>query len=253
MTPDAIVMRGVVREVADGSRPDARARLLDGVDLRVPVGALLHIVGPSGAGKSTLIRLINRLDEATSGTVEVLGRSVREWPVRELRRRVAMAFQEASLLGMTVRENLRLPFELCATRPADLQQRMLGALELTGLEAAMLDRDALRLSVGQKQRVALARALITEPEVLLLDEPTSGLDPRTAERLLDSVAAMRGRRDLTMVMVTHRLEEARRLGGELAVLIDGRVEARGPLDHLVGQARSEKVREFLSGGGDENG
>jgi len=246
-------MQGVALEIADDSEAAPPVRLLDEIELQVPSGGLLHVLGPSGAGKSSLIRLINRLDEATSGSVEVLGRPVQEWPVRELRRRVAMAFQESSLLGLTVRENLRLPFELGGAKPSDLDRRVEDALGLTGLGPEMLDRDATRLSVGQKQRVALARALIGEPDVLLLDEPTSGLDPRTAERLLDSIAGIRKRRRLSLVMVTHRLEEARRLGGDLVVLIEGRLEAHGAVEAVVASPPNDRVRHFLSGDGDATG
>jgi D-methionine transport system ATP-binding protein len=246
-------MRGVVREVADDLRDGAPVRLLDGIDLEVPRGGLLHVVGPSGAGKSTLVRLINRMDEVTAGSLEVLGRPIASWPVRELRRRVAMAFQEASLLGMSVQQNLQLPFDLCGERPSDLDERMAGVLDLVGLGTDLLERDASRLSVGQKQRVALGRALIGEPDVLLLDEPTSGLDPRLAEQLLDHLSAIRRKRELTMVMVTHRFEEARRMGGEMAVMIDSRLEASGPVESVIGQPASERVRRFLRGDDDASG
>ena len=240
-------MRGVVREVVDDVHSGTLARLLDDVDLEVARGGLLHVVGPSGAGKSTLVRLINRMDEATAGSIDVLGRPISAWPVRELRQRVAMAFQESTLLGMSVRQNLRLRFDLCDDVPSDLDERMSGALDLVGLGAEVLDRDAFRLSVGQKQRVALGRALIGEPDVLLLDEPTSGLDPRLAEQLLDRLSAIRRTRELTMVMVTHRFEEARRMGGEMAVMIDGRIEAIGTVESVIAQTANEPVRRFLLG------
>jgi len=246
-------MRGVVREVADDTSEGTPVRLLDRVDLEVARGGLLHVVGPSGAGKSTLVRLINRMDEATDGSIDVLGRPISSWPVRELRQRVAMAFQESSLLGMPVRQNLRLRFDLCGDPPPDLDERMAGVLDLVGLDDEVLDRDASRLSVGQKQRVALGRALIGEPDVLLLDEPTSSLDPRLAEQLLDRLTSIRRTRELTMVMVTHRFEEARRMGGDLAVMIDGRIEAFGTVESVIGQTTNQRVRRFLLGDDDAAG
>ena len=246
-------MRGVVREVADDTSEGTPVRLLDRVDLEVARGGLLHVVGPSGAGKSTLVRLINRMDEATDGSIDVLGRPISSWPVRELRQRVAMAFQESSLLGMSVRQNLRLRFDLCGDPPPDLDERMAGVLDLVGLDDEVLDRDASRLSVGQKQRVALGRALIGEPDVLLLDEPTSSLDPRLAEQLLDRLTSIRRTRELTMVMVTHRFEEARRMGGDLSVMIDGRIEAFGTVESVIGQTANEHVRRFLLGDDDAAG
>jgi D-methionine transport system ATP-binding protein len=246
-------MRGVVREVADDTRNGASVRLLDRIDLEVARGGLLHIVGPSGAGKSTLVRLINRMDEATEGSIDVLGRPISSWSVRELRQRVAMAFQESSLLGMSVRQNLRLRFDLCGETPSDLDGRMMDVLELVGLDDGVLDRDGSRLSVGQKQRVALGRALIGQPDVLLLDEPTSSLDPRLAEQLLDHLTSIRRTRELTMVMVTHRFEEARRMGGELAVIIDGRIKAFGTVESVIGQTENKLVRRFLLGDDDATG
>jgi ABC-type methionine transport system ATPase subunit len=246
-------MRGVVREVVDGTGANTPVRLLDGIEFELVRGGLLHIVGPSGAGKSTLVRLINRMDETTAGSIDVLGRPIASWRVRELRQRVAMAFQESSLLGMSVRQNLRLRFDLCGDPPPDIDDRMTAMLDLVGLEAEALDRDASQLSVGQKQRVALGRALIGQPDLLLLDEPTSGLDPRLAERLLDRLSAIRRSKQLTMVMVTHRLEEARRMGGQMAVLIDGRIEAFGTVESVIAQTANEAVRRFLRGDGDATG
>jgi ABC-type methionine transport system ATPase subunit len=244
----AVFMQGVVREVRSGGNAGSkRVRLLDSVDLTVASGAFLNIVGPSGSGKSSLIRLVNRLDEATGGRVEVLGKPITEWPVRELRRRVGMAFQEPSLLGMIVRDNLRLPFQLCGDTPDDIEDRMSESLEDAEVPDAWLDRDDSQLSVGQKQRVALARALISRPDVLLLDEPTSSLDPRTAERLLDRLVRIRERRHLTMMMVTHRLSEASRMGGDLAVLIDGRVDSIGPVDGIIANPPTEASGRFLHG------
>ena len=85
------------------------AHILEGVDLTVERGTVLQVVGPSGSGKTSLIRIVNRLDESTAGTIEVLGRSIRDWDPRELRRRVSLVFQEPTLLGLSVRDNLRLP------------------------------------------------------------------------------------------------------------------------------------------------
>ncbi len=240
----AFVLRGVGRRL-----PDGRA-LLEDVSLTVPRGGILSIAGPSGAGKSTLIRLLNRLDDASAGELRVLGRPLADWPVRELRRRVAMVFQEPTLLGLSVRENLQLPFRLQGELPADLDARIRAALDAAELAPDLLERDADGLSVGQKQRVALARSLIGRPDVLLLDEPTAALDPGTAERLLAGLARLNRAAGLTLVMTSHRFAEVRRLGGRLAVLMDGRLLAEGPAAELLAHPPTAQVAEFLHGSGD---
>lgn len=242
-----------VGKVATNGPKQPSVRLLTDVSFALSRGERLHVVGPSGAGKSSLVRLINRLDEPSEGDVRVLGRAVDDWPVRELRRRVGMVFQEPRLVGLDVRGNLRLPFELIGDMPDDLEARMTEALDLAGLSADMLDRYADELSVGQKQRVTLARALMVQPEVLILDEPTSSLDPQTAGELLASLAALMEHRELTVAMVTHRLSEARRLGGKLAVLIDGRLTAFGEIEDVLADPGHEPTAAFLKGARDETG
>ncbi len=245
----AMSMTGVARDVVNhnGGRT---VRLLHDVDLTVPAGGFTHIIGPSGAGKSALLRLVNRLDEPSAGRIEVLGQSLTDWPVRQLRRRVAMMMQEPTMLDRTVRQNLHLPFALHGEVPDDLDDRIERVIGQVGVDADMLDRDQTELSVGQKQRVAMARALIVEPDMLLLDEPTSSLDPRTAEALLDRLIDVQASRGLTVLMVTHRLSEARRSGGRLAVLIDGRIAATGPIEQVIDHPPDNAVRRFVHGDDD---
>jgi ABC-type methionine transport system ATPase subunit len=234
-------MRGVGRQLPGGGKV-----LLEGIDLTVGRGGITSLVGPSGAGKSTLLRLVNRLDEAGTGSIAVLGRALADWPVRELRRKAAMVFQEPSLLGLTVRENLALPFRLGNGLPEDFASRVAWALERAELPSELLERDAGALSVGQRQRAALARSLISGPELLLLDEPTAGLDMRTAERLLDGLVALNREEGLTLILATHRLEEVRQIGGRLAVLMDGRLEGEGETDGLLKHPPNAAVADFLT-------
>jgi UDP-glucose/iron transport system ATP-binding protein len=242
----AFELRGIARRLPDGKA------LLEDVSLSVARGGILTIAGPSGAGKSTLIRLLNRLDEPSAGELRVLGRPVAAWPVRELRRRVAMVFQEPTLLGLTVRENLALPFRLRGALPADLEARIAEALRAAELEPALLGRDADGLSVGQKQRVALARSLIGRPEVVLLDEPTAALDPGTAERLLEGLARLNREAGLTVVMTSHRFGEVRLLGGRMAVLMAGRLVAEGPAAQVLDHPPTAELADFLREPGHAN-
>lgn len=217
-----LVADGVVVERSGG-------RVLDAVTMNVRRGAVTALVGPSGAGKTTLLRCLNRLEEPLRGRVVLDGEDVRRLDPRRLRRRVGMVFQAPVLFEGDVRANLAYGL------PSAGERALAEALEAAQLPPSFLDRDARRLSVGEGQRVTIARALVREPEALLLDEPTSALDRDAAggiERLVRRLADERG---LTVVMVTHDLEQARRVADHAVLLVDGKVRLAGtPAD--VGSA-----------------
>lgn len=208
---------------------DGRA-LVDDVSIDVHQGDVLAIVGPSGAGKSSFLRLLNRLDEPTSGTVFLEGRDHRAIPPRELRQRVGMIMQTAALFPGTVARNLRFgPAQRGVTMPDGDVARL---LELVGLPA-FAERDVAQLSGGEAQRVAIARAVANQPRVLLLDEPTSALDDRSkrdVERLVKDVVAARG---LTCVIVTHDLAQAARIATHVLALRAGRVDRIGTVREVL--------------------
>jgi putative ABC transport system ATP-binding protein len=226
----------------------AGTRVLDGVDLDIPQRLLTALVGPSGAGKTSLLRLLNRLDEPTGGLVQYCGRALDELPVRSLRRRVGFVFQTPVMFPGTVRDNLAEAAALSDHGDRDLEGRVRTAMDRAELEPDLLDRPGDRLSVGQQQRVNLARALMSEPEALLMDESTSALDPETANRLMDTVRRMSAAGTLTVVFVTHRLQEARRFSDVTAVLEAGRVLAAGPTKEVFGQVADPRLGAFLESG-----
>jgi putative ABC transport system ATP-binding protein len=193
--------------------------VLRGLDLTIADGATV-LLGASGAGKSTLLRLLNRLADPDSGHVSFRGEDVRDLEPRALRRRATLVPQLPAPLPGTVAENVRYGPAL-AGREADVVR----PLELAGLSPAYADREARRLSVGEQQRVMLARALALEPEVLLLDEPTSALDEETRDGVERTLADLRDRTGLSMVVVTHDREQARRLADRIVHLREGRIEA----------------------------
>jgi putative ABC transport system ATP-binding protein len=208
---------------------DGRA-LVDAVSIDVHQGDVLAIVGPSGAGKSSFLRLLNRLDEPTGGTVFVEGRDYRTMAPRELRQRVGMVMQTAALFPGTVGENLRFgPRQRGAAASDEAVASLLAQVGLAGFA----DRDVARLSGGEAQRVAIARAVANEPAVLLLDEPTSALDEaakREIERLVKDVVAARG---LTCVIITHDMVQAARIATHVLVLRAGHVERAGPAREVL--------------------
>jgi ABC-type methionine transport system ATPase subunit len=196
--------------------------VLRDVSSRIPVGAS-SVVGPSGSGKSTLLRLLNRLADPDAGRVLYEGTDVREKDPLELRREVSLVPQLPALIDGTVHDNIAYGPRL-AGHSFDTRS----CLELAGLDPDFENRDASKLSVGEQQRVMLARALALEPRVLLLDEPTSALDHAARDAVERTLRRLRSRTAISLVLVTHDTEQARRLA-EYVVRIDGgRVTSQGP-------------------------
>ncbi len=224
--------------------------LLDGIQLSIAAGLVTALVGPSGGGKTSLLRLLNRLDDPVSGTIELDGRPIGELPVRELRRRVGFVFQQPTMFAGTVADNLCAGLEFVPPgeeRPrgrADVEE----VLSQVGLDPSFASRDAAVLSGGEQQRVSIGRALMTRPAALLLDEPTSGLDPEVADHLIATVTGLSRAKRLTIVMVTHRLAEARAASRYTVMLEAGRVVEAGPTETLFRQARQARTRAYLASG-----
>lgn len=194
--------------------------IVEEVSLSVPESEVLAIIGPSGAGKSSFLRLLNRLDEPTSGTVRLDGTDYHEIDPQALRRRIGLIPQRPALRDGTVYENATTAFRI-RDEPIDEERiaRLLAAVDLDGYA----DREIERLSGGERQRVSIVRTLANEPEVLLLDEPTSSLDSETQDRIEELLSDLISTYELTCVIVTHDVEQARRLGDRIARFEDGRV------------------------------
>lgn len=228
------------RAVASTSADETLAFDLSEVTLRAPGGVCVLddlswsqraatsavIVGPSGAGKSRLLRLLNRLQEPTEGTVRVFGRDVQEWDVRELRQRVGLVAQTPSLSLGTARENLDVVHELGLLSRDLFEERFERSLQAAQIPADLLERPTVHLSGGERQRLAIARALLLEPRALLLDEPTSALDRPTAASILEALKTWRADTGGTLTMVTHRVRDADTLEADTFVLMEGRVVDR---------------------------
>jgi ABC-type multidrug transport system ATPase subunit len=207
--------------------------VLRGVDADIPAGRVTALVGASGSGKSSLLRLLNRLDEATGGSILYRARPLAEYPVRELRRKVGFVFQAPVMFAGTLRDNLHIAAELAGLRVDDADSAVADALAAAELDPALADRPGDQLSGGEAQRANIARALVCTPDVLLMDEPTSALDPDVAERLMDTIVRMSRERGLTVVVATHRLEEARQSSDYTIAMEEGRIRAAGPPDAVL--------------------
>jgi putative ABC transport system ATP-binding protein len=190
--------------------------VLHDVDVTIRDGATA-LLGPSGSGKSSLLRLLNRLSDPDSGTIEFEGDDVRALDVLDLRRRAVLVPQLPAPLPGTVADNVGYGPSLC-DRGTDVES----CLTRAGLDATYAERDAADLSVGEQQRVMLARALALDPEVLLLDEPTSALDEAARDGVERTLADL-ARGGVAMVLVTHDRAQAERIASEVIELREGRV------------------------------
>jgi ABC-type cobalamin/Fe3+-siderophores transport system ATPase subunit len=217
----------VLFELEDVSYTRSGKLVLRDLDARLPVGAS-SIVGPSGSGKSTLLRLLNRLADPDKGTVAYEGKDVRERDPLELRREVSLVPQLPALIEGTVHDNVAYGPRL-AGHSFDARS----CLELAGLDPAFEDRDAAKLSVGEQQRVMLARALALDPRVLLLDEPTSALDRAARDAVEGTLQGLRARTSISIVVVTHDMEQARRLADYVVRIESGKATAQGPIDQVL--------------------
>ena len=201
------------------------------ISLDVYHGEMLGIVGASGSGKSSLLRLLNRLDEPTSGTVFLDGQDYRQFSPRELRRRVGMVTQRPFLFPGKVAGNVRFgPSQRGEVLADEDIARLLERVGLPGFAA----REVTNLSGGEQQRVSLARALANRPEILLLDEPTSALDEQAKMGVEQLICSLVKDTSLTCVMVTHDRDQARRMCDRVALLETGRLIQFGKPAEVLG-------------------
>jgi tungstate transport system ATP-binding protein len=215
-------------------------RIINDVWLALEAGSRTVIIGPNGAGKSVLLRLCHGLLQPTSGTIT--------WNAPELPgelRRQAMVFQRPVLLRRSVLANI--VYALAVARvPAELREaRAREALHKVGLDA-LAEHPARVLSSGEQQRVALARAWALHPEVLFLDEPTANLDPGATHEIERVIGAMHAA-GTKIVMVTHNLGQARRMGDEILFLHQGRALERAPTERFFKKPASAEAAQFLEG------
>ncbi|MFC4297391.1 MAG: glutamine ABC transporter ATP-binding protein GlnQ [Castellaniella sp.] len=221
--------------------------VLDGIDLSIDAGEVVVVVGPSGSGKSTFLRCINVLETIQGGDIIVNGHSVLGPPaqVRELRREAGMVFQQFNLFPqLTALENVM--FGPLHTRGAPREQARAQALELLS-KVGLAERAGHypgQLSGGQQQRVAIARALAIKPLLMLFDEPTSALDPELRHEVLTVMQDV-AEEGMTMIVVTHEMEFARKVGSRLIFMDGGKIAEDGDPATLLSQPPSQRLRDFL--------
>ncbi|MEY2474526.1 MAG: osmoprotectant transport system ATP-binding protein [Actinomycetota bacterium] len=240
--PVALRLENVTKRFP-GASVDAVANL----SLDLPEGTLTALVGPSGCGKTTTLRMINRLEEPTSGRIELFGIDLRAKPLHELRRGIGYVIQQAGLFPhRTVAANIATVPKLLRWDKARIRARVDELVELVGLDPSILSRYPAALSGGQQQRVGVARALAADPPVLLMDEPYSAVDPIVRERLQDELIALQRRVRKTIVFVTHDIDEAIKLADNVALMrVGGELAQFGPPDELLRAPASPFAESFL--------
>ncbi|MCP1146172.1 phosphate ABC transporter ATP-binding protein [Lysinibacillus endophyticus] len=207
-------------------------------------GKITTLVGPSGAGKTTLLKLCNGLYSATSGEIYIQDNSIHSYEPTTLRRKVGIVLQSAPIIRGTVYKNLALPFTLQNKKLPE--NEAIKFLNDVGLDESFLHRQAEDLSGGQRQKVSIARTLINQPEVLLLDEITSALDPTSVNEIEQLILKINQKYDVTIIWITHNIEQAKRVGDYTWVMMEGQLIESGETN-ILWTNTNKLIQNFVSG------
>ena len=226
------------------------------VNLTIPERSVMALIGPSGCGKSTFLRSLNRMNDLIEGTrhvgdLQLDGADIYSRGVNlvDLRRRVGMVFQKSNPFPKSIFENVvygpRVAGMNNRAKLHEITERCLRGAALWDEVKDRLNDSALNLSGGQAQRLCIARALATDPEVLLLDEPASALDPASTARIEDLIFELK--RDYTIAIVTHNMQQAARVSDRTAFFFEGRLIEAGPTDQLYTRPQIQKTQDYITG------
>ena len=238
----------ILFEIRDLKKQFGDLEVLKGINEEIRKGDVMVIIGPSGSGKSTLIRCLNLMETPTSGQIIFEGEDITQkgFDVNRHRQKVGMVFQQFNLFGnLSVLENITISLTKVKHLPEDqAKEKALALLRRVGLE----DKAAAypsQLSGGQKQRIAIVRALAMEPDVLLFDEPTSALDPEMVGEVLQVIWDL-VKEGITMVVVTHEMGFARKVGTRVLFMDDGQILEQGSAEDIFDHPQNPRTQDFLS-------
>lgn len=217
-------------------------KALDGINLEIQDGEFVGLIGHTGSGKSTLIQHLNGLLKPTSGSIEVNGIKIehKSKQLKELRQKVGLVFQypEHQLFEDTVYLDIAFGPKNLGCSPSEIEQRVKEAMELVGLDyESIKDRSPFELSGGQRRRVAIAGVLAMKPEILVLDEPTAGLDPRGRDEILGRIAQLHKKYNLTIILVSHSMEDIAKLVDRIIVMNKGKIALDGTPEEVFRHAK----------------
>ncbi|SHG41669.1 methionine ABC transporter ATP-binding protein [Ornithinibacillus halophilus] len=227
---------------------DKSITAVDHITLDIPDGEIFGVIGYSGAGKSTFVRLINRLEEPTDGTINIDNQEITSLTKKELRvarQEIGMIFQHFNLLwSRTVKDNIAFPLEIAGTPKDKRDKRVQELIDLVGLSGRE-NAYPSQLSGGQKQRVGIARALANNPKVLLCDEATSALDPETTNSILDLLVDINERLGLTIILITHEMHVIRKICNRVAVMENGNIVEQGDVLDVFLKPQQPVTKKFV--------
>lgn len=222
-------------------------KAVNALDLTIEKGEFFVFIGPSGCGKTTTMKMINRLIDATAGSVFIDGKNVHDYDIHELRWNIGYVLQQIALFPhMTIEENIAIVPELRKWDADKIRKRTDVLLEMVGLEPdTYRTRKPSELSGGQQQRIGVIRALAADPDIILMDEPFSALDPISREKLQQDMIDLQKRIHKTIVFVTHDMQEALALGDRICVMKNGEVIQVDTPEAIVRDPANEFVKEFI--------
>ena len=229
------------------SKSFGNKKILDNINIEIEKNKITCLIGESGCGKTTLLKMINRLNEPTSGTITINGRNTLKQDPIKLRRSIGYVIQQTGLFPhMTIEENIEIIPRIEKLDKKDIEKKTLELMHMIDLNPSeYLKRYPSELSGGQQQRIGIARAFATDPDIILMDEPFSALDPVTRSSLQDELIKIQSKHKKTIVFVTHDMDEAIKLADKIAILESGHIIQYDTPEMILKAPANDYVKEFV--------